>query len=225
MPPQNATDLNINNILDVTKEELDEEQKQVIERAAQQLKHKCLVSFGKIRGKVVLKQPMPRVLMPGETDTTDKEEQQFMMDLFNKMINEAITNHQAYFLKTFGNIMKEIFAGFPVNQMGPAYFNQYTASGSSTKNSSGAAIPASSNRGANGSAASSVQQPKGGPPPNFGTSKDIPSSAQKIAPSVSRITRTINHHVNQALEGEAGQAPEDDEEPPAGFANVSSYKH
>ena len=45
------------------------------------------------------------------------------MEAINKSVHEAISNHNEAFLDTFHNVMKEVFYGFPVGQVGSAYYN------------------------------------------------------------------------------------------------------
>ena len=45
------------------------------------------------------------------------------MEAINKFVHDAISNHNEVFLNTFYNTMKEVFHGFPVDQVGPAYYN------------------------------------------------------------------------------------------------------
>jgi hypothetical protein len=61
----------IQNVLDVTLEELSTDQQLVLKEDVDQFQQKCLLSFSKNRSGVpFLKSHMPRVLMPGETDAT-----------------------------------------------------------------------------------------------------------------------------------------------------------
>ena len=45
------------------------------------------------------------------------------MEAVNKSVHDAISNHNKVFLNIFHNTMKEVFHGFPVDQVGPAYYN------------------------------------------------------------------------------------------------------
>jgi hypothetical protein len=61
----------IYDVTDVTFEELSTEQQLQLKEAIEQFQLKCLISFSKNRSGVpFLKSDMPRVLMPGEPDTT-----------------------------------------------------------------------------------------------------------------------------------------------------------
>jgi hypothetical protein len=61
--------------MDVTFEELSTEQQLQLKEAIEQFQHKCLMSFSKNRSGVpFLQSDMPRVLMPGEPDTTTAAE-------------------------------------------------------------------------------------------------------------------------------------------------------
>jgi hypothetical protein len=59
----------IQDVLDVTFNDLSSEQQLLLKEAIEQFQQKCLMSFSKNRSGVpFLKSEMPRVLMPGETD-------------------------------------------------------------------------------------------------------------------------------------------------------------
>jgi hypothetical protein len=48
--------------------------------------------------------------------------------LVHKTIHEAFTNHNKVLANTIDNILKEIFFGAPVDQVGPAYSNGFSPS-------------------------------------------------------------------------------------------------
>jgi hypothetical protein len=48
--------------------------------------------------------------------------------LVHKIVHEAFTNHNKVLANTIGNVMKEVFFGAPVDQVGPSYFNGYNPS-------------------------------------------------------------------------------------------------
>jgi hypothetical protein len=65
----------IQDVMDVTIEELSAEQQLQLKEAIDQFQRKCLMSFSKNRSGVpYLKYDMPRVLLPREPDTTSAEE-------------------------------------------------------------------------------------------------------------------------------------------------------
>ena len=45
------------------------------------------------------------------------------MEVFDKYVHDAIWSQNEAFLDTFHNAMKEAIHGFPVGQVGPAYYN------------------------------------------------------------------------------------------------------
>jgi hypothetical protein len=68
---------NIQAILDVTFNKLSSEQQLQLKEAMDQFQQKYLMSFSKNRSDVpFLRTDMPRVLMPGESDTTSVMEKQ-----------------------------------------------------------------------------------------------------------------------------------------------------
>ena len=61
--------------------------------------------------------------MHGQTDADEAKDRRFFVEAVNKSVHDAILNHNEVFLNTFHNTMKEVFHGFPVDQVGPAYYN------------------------------------------------------------------------------------------------------
>jgi len=47
----------------------------------------------------------------------------FFIEAINKSVHDAMLNHNTTFLNTFWNTMKEVFHGFPLDQVGPTYYN------------------------------------------------------------------------------------------------------
>ena len=61
--------------------------------------------------------------MDGQSDTDEADDRCFLVDPINKSIHDAMLNHNIVFLNTFHNTMREVFHGYPINQVGPAYYN------------------------------------------------------------------------------------------------------
>ena len=61
--------------------------------------------------------------MYGQTDADETKDRRFFMEAINKTVHDAISNDNEIFLNTFYNTMKEVFHGFPVDQIGPTYYN------------------------------------------------------------------------------------------------------
>ena len=115
---------NNNDILMVHYEDLPHVDKDVIRKAIEEFQNKCLLSYTKTcDNKIVQKYPLPRVLLLGQTDADEVEDRRFFMEAINKSVHNAISNHNKIFLNTFHNTMKEVFHGFPVDQVGPTYYN------------------------------------------------------------------------------------------------------
>ena len=105
-------------------EDLPDEDKDVIGKAIEEFQNKCLLSYTKTRdNKVVQKYPLPRVLMHGQSDTDEADDSHFIVESINKSIHDAMLNHNTAFLNIFHNTMKEVFHRFPLDQVGPAYYN------------------------------------------------------------------------------------------------------
>jgi hypothetical protein len=58
--------------------------------------------------------------------------------LVHNTIHKAFTNHNKVLANTIGNVLKEVFFGAPIDQVGPSYFNGYNplAVGNSVPSSS-----------------------------------------------------------------------------------------
>ena len=61
--------------------------------------------------------------MHGQSDTNKANDRRFFIDAVNKSVQDAMLNHNTAFLNTFHNTMKEVFHGFPIDQVGLAYYN------------------------------------------------------------------------------------------------------
>jgi hypothetical protein len=68
------------------------------------------MSFGKNRSGVpYLKSDMPRVLLPGEPDTTSTEEKQEAMNVFQQTMESIMVKHHTAFLTMFKQMMVGVF--------------------------------------------------------------------------------------------------------------------
>ena len=113
-----------NDILMVPYEVVPDEDKDVISKAIEEFQNKYLLSYTKTRdNKVVQKYPLPRVLFYGQTDADEAKDRHFFMEAINKSVHDTILNHNAVFLNTFHNTIKEVFHGYPIDQVGPVYYN------------------------------------------------------------------------------------------------------
>ena len=61
--------------------------------------------------------------MHGQSDTNEAEDRHLFIEAVNKSVHNAILNHNTVFWNTFHNTMKEVSHGFPIDQVGPAYYN------------------------------------------------------------------------------------------------------
>ena len=122
-------------ILKVNLEDLPDDQKALIDQAAEEFHEKCLLSFSKMRDSVIQKTPLPSVLLHGQSE---EAEARAIAHLVHKAIHETFTNHNQILANLIGNVMKQVFFGAPVDQVGPAYSNGYNPShvGSSVPSSS-----------------------------------------------------------------------------------------
>ena len=83
-----------------------------------------MLSYTKTRDNTIVhKFPLPRVLLHGQTDTTEAEDRRFFTEVVGKSVRDAISSHNEAFLDIFHNAMKKVFHGFLVGQVGSAYYN------------------------------------------------------------------------------------------------------
>jgi hypothetical protein len=85
----------IGDIMDVNNEDLSPERQQQLKDDADQFQQKCLLSFKKNRSGVpYLKNEMPRVLLPGESDATTQQEREECMQAFRDAADDVLSRHQ-----------------------------------------------------------------------------------------------------------------------------------
>jgi hypothetical protein len=102
--------LDIHDVMDVTMDDLSPKQRIQLKDAIDQFQQKCLMSFGKNRsGVLYLKSDMPRVLLPGEPDTTSAKENQEAMNAFQQTMESIMVKHYTVFLTMFKQTMVGVF--------------------------------------------------------------------------------------------------------------------
>jgi hypothetical protein len=100
----------IGDIMDVTIDDLSPEQQAQLNDAIDQFQQKCLMSFSKnISGVPYLKSEIPRVLLPGEPDSTSFKEKQEALNAFQETIEAVMGKHHTAFLNMFKQMMIGIF--------------------------------------------------------------------------------------------------------------------
>ena len=115
---------NNDDILMLYYEDLPDGDKCIIGKVIEEFQNKYLLSYTKTRDNtIVQKFPLPRVLLHGQTDTTEAEDRRFFKEVVDKSIRDAISSHNEAFVDIFHNAMKEAIHGFPVGQGGLAYYN------------------------------------------------------------------------------------------------------
>ena len=102
-----------------------DDQKAIIEQAAKEFREKCLLSYSRTRDSIVQRTPLPSVHLLGQSEDV---EARTTAHLVHKTVHEAFTNHNKVLANTIGNVLKEIFFGVPVDQVGSAYSNGWNPS-------------------------------------------------------------------------------------------------
>jgi hypothetical protein len=101
---------NIGDIMDVAIKDLSPEQLQQLKDATDQFQQKCLMSFKKNRSGVpYLKNEMPRVLLPGESDATTLQEKEECMQAIRDAAEDVLGRHHRAFLGAFKQMMMAVF--------------------------------------------------------------------------------------------------------------------
>jgi hypothetical protein len=99
----------ISDLMDVNIEELSPEQHQQLKDAMNQFQQKCLMSFKKNRSCVpYLKNDLPRVLLPGESDATSQQEKEECR-IFQESVDNMLTKHNKAFLGSLQQMMVALF--------------------------------------------------------------------------------------------------------------------
>jgi hypothetical protein len=100
----------IHDVMDVAFDELTLEQQVQLKDAIDQFQNKCLMSFGKNRSGVpYLKAEMPRVLLPGQPNTTAFQEKREALEAFQETIENVMVRHHTAFLSMFKQMMIGVF--------------------------------------------------------------------------------------------------------------------
>jgi hypothetical protein len=100
----------IGDIMDVNIEDLSPEQRQQLQDAVDQFQQKFLLSFKKNRSGIpYLKNEMPRVLLPGESDATTQQEREECMQAFRDTADHVLSRHHRAFLGAFKQMMVAVF--------------------------------------------------------------------------------------------------------------------
>jgi hypothetical protein len=192
----------IQNVLDVTLEDLYTDHQLILKEVVDQFQQKCLLSFSKNRSGVpFLRTDMPRVLMPGETDATVIAEKQEAYDMIRRTMEDIMARHNTAFLNMFRQMMVSVFGPgmekvlSPTSPQGP---NGETGESSAAVNGQppqdASAQPPQQSMGSQ-----PIQQNPHQAMPNprtygemsFGTSGVPPGSTYRIASSSNRLQKNM----------------------------------
>ena len=84
-----------------------------------------MLFYSRTRDSVIQKTLLPSVLLHGQSEDV---EARTTTHLVHKTVHEAFTNHNKVLANMIGNVLKEVFFGAPVDQVGPAYSNGFNPS-------------------------------------------------------------------------------------------------
>jgi hypothetical protein len=92
----------IADVMDVNIEDLSLDQRQQLQDVVDQFQQKCMLSFKKNRSGIpYLKNEMPRVLLPGESDATTLQEREECIQAFRDAADHVLSRHHKAFLGAF----------------------------------------------------------------------------------------------------------------------------
>jgi hypothetical protein len=92
----------IADVMDVNIEDLSLDQRQQLQDVVDQFQQKCMLSFKKNRSGIpYLKNEMPRVLLPGESDATTQQEREECIQAFRDAADHVLSRHHKAFLGAF----------------------------------------------------------------------------------------------------------------------------
>ena len=111
--------MNYDAILKVNIEDLPDDQRALIDKAAEEFREECLLSYSRMHDSVVHKTPLLRVLPHGQSDLNKEAKARIATQMVHKTIHEAFMNHNQVLANTISDVMKEVFFGAPVDQVGP----------------------------------------------------------------------------------------------------------
>ena len=105
-------------------EDLPDEDKDTINKATEEFRKKCLLSYTKTCDSTIIQEfPLPRVLLHGQTDTVEAKERRFFTEAIDKSISDALSSRNEAFVDAFHNAMKEAIHGISVGQVGSTCYN------------------------------------------------------------------------------------------------------
>jgi hypothetical protein len=191
----------IQDVMDVTFNELSSEQQLQLKEAIDQFQQKCLMSFSKNRSGVpFLKSEMPRVLMPGETDATVAAEKQKFFGMIQQTMEDIMARHNTAFLNIFRQMMVGIF-GPSVDKHFEQGESSATAAGQPLRQDASVQPPPQSmsvqptqhvdSQPIRHNPYQVVPNPRTYGEMAFGTAGVQPASAYRIAPTSNRLQRNM----------------------------------
>ena len=122
---KNPTEINTENIIEISEADLKEDQKLAMEKAMEDYRQLCLKSFSKNRGgEVIQKQDLP---LPRQV-TFDSNPGK-LQEMVNSALNHALVNHSNVLSNTVYNaIVQSLKEGQAPAYVGPAYHQPGSAS-------------------------------------------------------------------------------------------------
>jgi hypothetical protein len=97
-------------LMDVNLEDLSPEQRQQLQDVVDQFQQKCLLPFKKNRSGIpYLKNEMPRVLLPGESDATSQQEKEECARVFQESADYMLSKHNKAFFGSLQQMMVAVF--------------------------------------------------------------------------------------------------------------------
>ena len=191
-----SSEVDNTNVLDVELEELPEDLQTLVTQATEQYKARCMLAFSKNKsGKVIQKQMLPTVLLPGQTPQPDEAAKKLIYEAAYKAVVEDLTKQNTTFLNnfrqlmvtTFGPVAEKIFEQALANNKGSLMTDKSRQPEPSTQGNLG--VTPDQGDGEKTVMVNQEQKPFTYGMATFGVSPDIPGSAFKVAPTMNRLHR------------------------------------
>ena len=80
-------------ILKVNLEDLPDEQRALIDKAIEEFREKCLLSYSRMHDSIIQKTPLARVLLHGQSDLNEEAKAKLAAQMVHKTVHESFTNH------------------------------------------------------------------------------------------------------------------------------------
>jgi hypothetical protein len=128
---------NVEDVIEVTLEDLDEEQRNLVEANRDALTKLYLDSLSKTRGKVIQKNQLltPSIMVTPTDQSAGTFGAASFQDKVDAPVHHALINQSGVLVNTLANLIQQVVDGSPEQQFGPSYFQVRLSAADKGKNS------------------------------------------------------------------------------------------